>query len=350
LVRFGSLGNADSDVGLVVQRVAILGARQAVLVLWHVPHDWRLPTAQAAQPIGLPPTQTVGLVFGGFLGLGVLVAGQLLSKASEPEVEVTTVAPIPEASSPAAQPAGATSKPAGAGDSPTALPTDLSEFFPAPEPGSIAGDALPRRISLIGGKAVVDVRRTPLLGRVDAEIVIVELFDYTCPHCRQMHRYLSEARKRYGGRLAVAVLVTPMDPGCNRYVHEPATEPGSCDLARLAVVVWQTRPAAFAAFHDWLMESTETRSLEAARARVIEILGGGVLEGAADVLDRALADEAITRQIEADNRIYQLAGAGTIPKLLTDRLMIAGQPSSAAKLFDVLDKQVGLEPVDAGVR
>ena len=55
-----------------------------------------------------------------------------------------------------------------------------------------------------------------------------------------------------------------------------------------------------------------------------------------------MADEAVTREIEADNRIYQLAGAGTIPKLLTERLIIAGEPASAEKLFEVLEKQVGV--------
>ena len=142
----------------------------------------------------------------------------------------------------------------------------MSNSFPAHELGP-AAEVRPRRISLIGGKAIVDVRRMPLLGEPDAETVIVELFDYTCPHCRRLHRYLSEARRRYGPRLAVAVLVTPMDPSCNPYVHEPATEPGSCQLARIAVAVWQNRPAAFSAFHEWLMESEAIPSVdEAARA------------------------------------------------------------------------------------
>jgi len=318
----------------------------AMILLWQVPHDWRRPAERAVEPIGLPPIATLGLVLCGFLGLGVLIAGQLLGTARTPELEITTVASTAETPTPGAQSAkseagkpNATGKP-DAGD---ALPADLSDFFPAPESGSAAAEVPPRRISLIGGKAIIDVRRTPLLGEPDAEFVIVELFDYTCPHCRQLHRYLSQARRRYGPQLAVAVLVAPMDPRCNRYVHEPATEPGSCELARLAVAVWQRRPAAFATFHEWLMESTETRSLEAARARVIEILGEGILDLPADVLDRALADDAITREIEADNRLYQLAGAGTIPKLLTERLIIAGQPASAEKLFEVLEKQVGLQ-------
>ncbi|HEX4142285.1 MAG TPA: vitamin K epoxide reductase family protein [Pirellulales bacterium] len=301
----------------------------AMILLWHVPHDWRVAAERAKEPVGLAPATTLGLVLFGFMGLSVLIAGQLLGKAREPEVEITTVAAAPPSDS---------EPKAGA------LPADLSDFFPAPEIELPAAEVRPRRISLLGGKAILDARRTPLLGDLDAEIVLVELFDYTCPHCRQLHRYLSEARKRYGGQLAVAVLVTPMDPKCNQFVHESATEPGSCELARLAVAVWQIRPAAFADFHDWLMESAETRSIAAARARAIEILGEDVLAGAGAILDRAMAEPRVAREIEADNRIYQLAGEGTIPKLLTERLIIAGQPASAAKLFEVLENQVGLRP------
>jgi uncharacterized membrane protein len=313
----------------------------ALILLWHVPHDWRPAAERGSDSVGLPPVTTAGLVCCGFMGLSVLIAGQLLGKAREPEVEITSVASTGEI-----PPAGADRGAIGpvTPGAASALPTDFSDFFPAPAGESAAADVRPRRIALMGGKAIIDARRTPILGAPDAKTVIAELFDYTCPHCRQLHRYLSEARQRYGAQMALVVLVTPMDPRCNRFVHEPATEPGSCELARLAVAVWQTRPAAFADFHEWLMESTETRSVEVARARAIEILGGGDVDLPADVLDRALADEAITREIDADSRIYQLAGEGTIPKLLTERLIIAGQPASAAKLFEVLEKQLGLQP------
>ncbi len=319
----------------------------AMILLWNVPHDWRLPADRGPEPIGLPPVTTVILVIGGFLGVGVLIAGQLLSKAPQPQVEIITIPSSAEMPPSGAEPVvSATGKPSGVEKIAATgeLPTDLSSFFPAPESGLSPAEVRPRRISLIGGKAIIDVRRTPLLGDPDAEIVLVELFDYTCPHCRQLHRYLSEARKRYGAQLAVAVLVTPMDPLCNRYVREPATEPGSCDLARLAVAIWQTKPAAFAAFHDWLMEPTATRTLEAARARAIEILAEDVFDRAEDVLDRALADEAVSREIEADNRIYQLAGAGKIPKMLTERLVIAGEPASTEELCEMLEKRLGLQP------
>ncbi len=296
----------------------------AMLLFWKIPHDWRSPAQRAAQPIGLPPMTTVGLMLGGLIGLSVLVVGQVVSKAPTGGIGITTVEP-------AASAAGDKSGVAEA----EAFPIDLSDLFPA-----VAGRS--RNVVLLGGKVLLNVRRTPIVGRVDSDVVVVELFDYTCPHCRKLHHYLSEARERYGIQLAVAVLVTPMDPACNAYVHDPpigAAHSGSCDLARLALAVWQTEPEAFAEFHEWMMGSPEIPTIEAARVRepprILDRAGG---------LERALADDAIERELQADNRLYQVAGAGTIPKLLSERAIISGEPESARQLFDVLEKQLGLLP------
>ncbi|HTU25831.1 MAG TPA: vitamin K epoxide reductase family protein [Pirellulales bacterium] len=323
------------------------GAVLALLVFWHVPHDWRLPEQRQRGPIGLSPVVTAALVCGGMLGACVLVGGQLASQRAAAELEITAVDAAGEAT-PAVDPGAKTAK-----GKPTAgekFPADLSSYFRQPGDEAPEAKGPPRRISLFRGQAVLDARRVPLLGDPDARVVLVELFDYTCPHCRRLHQIVSEALRRYGDQLAVVPLVTPMDPACNRHVHEPASEPGSCELARLAVAVWQNRPGDFAAFHDWLLDTATTRPLTEARARASGILGGGVVELTPDVLDRTLADRAITRQLDADNHLYQLAGEGTLPKLISERLIIAGEPASAAALFEVLEKQLELEPLPAAER
>jgi hypothetical protein len=266
----------------------------------------------------------------GLIGLGVLVVGQVVSKAPAREIEITAVEPAspPENTDPAGDAARGKS---GATESET-FPIDLSDSFPA-----VPGRS--RNVVLLGGKVLLNVRRTPILGRVDSDVIVVELFDYTCPHCRKLHHFLSEARDRYGIQLAVAVLVTPMDPACNPHVHDPplGAARSACDLARLSLAVWQTKPDAFAEFHEWMMGSPEIPTIEAARDRATEILG-------AEGLEHALTDEAIERELQVDNRLYQLAGAGTIPKLLSERSIISGEPASAQQLFEVLEKQLGLVP------
>jgi protein-disulfide isomerase len=260
----------------------------------------------------------------------VLVAGQLLGKAPSPGFEIATS--DPSASAGDEKPAKSASEDESGTVQFQRFPIDLTEAFPPPPAGSPAAQALSRKINLLWGKIFVDVRRTPMLGNPDADVVLFELFDYTCPHCRQLHRYLKEARDRYGSQLAVAVLVTPMSPDCNRYVHEPPALSGraTCDLARLSLAVWQAKPEAFESFHDWLLDSAEIPSLEAARGRAAEIVGP---EG----LEQALASPAVARQLEADNRLYHVSGEGTIPKLLANRMTITGEPESAAALFGVLE-------------
>ncbi len=218
------------------------------------------------------------LVLVGLAGAGVLVAGQLLGKPPGPKFEIAT-------SEPSTSTGGEKHAKSDADDEPKNVrserfPIDLTEAFPPPPAGSPAAQALSRKINLLWGKVFIDVRRTPMLGSPDADVVLFELFDYTCPHCRQLHRYLKEARQRYGSQLAVAVLVTPMSPDCNRYVHEPPAPSGqaTCDLARLSLAVWQAKPEAFESFHDWLLDSPEIPALDVARGRAAEILGPQRLE------------------------------------------------------------------------
>ncbi|HUP78685.1 MAG TPA: vitamin K epoxide reductase family protein, partial [Pirellula sp.] len=55
----------------------------------------------------------------------------------------------------------------------------------------------------------------PLLGKSDAELVFVELFDYTCEHCQRTHKAIEGARQKFGDRLAIIALPVPMDGKCN---------------------------------------------------------------------------------------------------------------------------------------
>ena len=52
----------------------------------------------------------------------------------------------------------------------------------------------------------IDPHAVPLVGSPDAPYVVILLFDYKCPHCQQMHFMLDEAVRRYGGKLAFALV------------------------------------------------------------------------------------------------------------------------------------------------
>ena len=50
-----------------------------------------------------------------------------------------------------------------------------------------------RPIPLAGGRASVDANEVPIVGDPAAKIVVVEVFDYTCPQCRSLHHHLQES-------------------------------------------------------------------------------------------------------------------------------------------------------------
>ena len=72
----------------------------------------------------------------------------------------------------------------------------------------------------------------PILGSPDAQVVLLELFDYTCGSCQEMGQRVASARKRYGNNLAVVILpvsltgATRKIPGTRPACHRSL--PGGC--------------------------------------------------------------------------------------------------------------------------
>ena len=91
-------------------------------------------------------------------------------------------------------------------------------------------------------------RNIPRIGDEDAEQIVIKLADYTCPYCRDMHRQLERLLQER--QLQVLIIPVPLHPDCYPELEEvdPMHE-DACELARLAIAVWMTRPAKFAEFH-----------------------------------------------------------------------------------------------------
>ena len=184
----------------------------------------------------------------------------------------------------------------------------------------------------------LDINQLPILGSPDADVIAVEMFDYTCHHCRHLHHFMQLARKRYGPQLAVLLLPNPMNSSCNRYVKvDQAPHREACHYARLALAVWNAKPDKFEEYHEWLMEPADPPTVEAARDKAAELIGP-------EALNAALADKAIKQQIDANGLIYHKAGTGAIPKLMTKDFVTSGEPSSAEQLFGVLETKFGVKP------
>ena len=304
------------------------GMALAIFVFWYAPIRWRPTDGAVADPIALTFRGGILLILVGLVGIGVLIGGQVAIAPPARKLEMIAI-PASEPPKTGVQQSASTGC-AGSTDAAT-RPTQVeSATSPADDPWSRPGPH--RRIMLAGGKATVDAYEVPILGNPGAKNVVVELFDYTCPECRSLHHRMREARERYGERLAVALLPTPMNTSCNRYAkatkspHELA-----CEYARLALAVWNARPAAFAQYHDWLMDTPDPPSLAEARKRASELIGR-------EALETALGSERIDRQVEDDVRIYHLTGQNAIPTLLVKDFVLVGSPSSTDKLCESLEK------------
>ena len=125
-----------------------------------------VPAAASVPPLSRTAAGILFLV--GLFAVGDLIGGQLAIHPPGPEMEAI------------AMPA------AGASNNPE------RSAVRAPAEKSV-GPVLHRRLGLAGGRATIDTAEVPILGDPYAEWVIAEVFDYTCPECRAMHRRLQGA-------------------------------------------------------------------------------------------------------------------------------------------------------------
>ena len=157
----------------------------------------------------------------------------------------------------------------------------------------------------------------PLVGSPDAPYVVTLLFDYKCPHCQQLHFMLDEAIRRYDGKLAFALCPAPLNTQCNPYIPRDVDEfKDSCELAKIGLAVWVAKREAFPAFDRWMfsLESGDLwhpRSLDAARAKAVELVGQAKF-------DAARADPWIDRYMQTSIRIYgdTIQSGNAVPKLV----------------------------------
>ena len=195
-----------------------------------------------------------------------------------------------------------------------------------------------RTMSLLGGRVRLKPHDYPILGSPDADQIVVCLFDYTCFHCRAVHRMLSAARRRYGDQLGVVLLPVPLNPDCNGTItqRDPVHE-HACLYARLALAVWRADARKFAQFDAQLLKDPAPPGPEAARAIAAGLVG-------ADVLEATLNDPWVDDQIARYVRVQQVSGWPLVPQVVGRGLHIAGRPASEAELFEVLEADLGLRP------
>jgi uncharacterized membrane protein/protein-disulfide isomerase len=184
----------------------------------------------------------------------------------------------------------------------------------------------------------IDPHAVPLVGSPDARYVVTLLFDYKCPHCQQLHFMLDEAVRRYDGKLAFALCPTPLNTKCNPYIPRDVDEfKNSCELAKVGLAVWVARREAFDAFNRWMFsfesgDRWQPRSLDAARAKAVELVGQAKF-------DAAQADPRVDRYLQNSIRIYGGTiqnGNNAVPKLVFGSHWVTPEPNDEADLVLIM--------------
>jgi uncharacterized membrane protein len=181
----------------------------------------------------------------------------------------------------------------------------------------------------------------PIIGSPDAQHVMVSLFDYTCPHCRDLHPMLIEAQRHFSNQLGIVLLATPLASNCNPVVQIHLPEhTNACEYARLALAVWRARREAFRQYDNWLFEPPRPVPVPEAKRYAAQLVG-------ADNLERALADAWILNHIQTNGYLYKTnylrLKNSVLPELMIGSVVSFGPLNNPKDLADLLSDHLGLK-------
>ena len=187
-----------------------------------------------------------------------------------------------------------------------------------------------RFVPMNGGTIKLKASDWPLIGSPDAKHIFIEMFDYTCEHCRATNAAIKVAKKKLGEDLAVVVLPVPMNLACNPLIKTslPA-HAESCELSRLAIAVWRLDSKKFSDFHQWLFEGETAPTYDQALAKASESVGS-------EALNAELAKTVCSKYVDRNVELYKRAGGGAIPKMVFKQTTIVGEFTSGDSLTDLI--------------
>ncbi len=195
-----------------------------------------------------------------------------------------------------------------------------------------ASTPVSRRTVKILNSVNLDVSQWPLLGKQDAKYIVVEMFDYTCPHCQNTDVAIRGAMQKLDSQLAVIVLPVPMNATCNEFVKTThAQHLESCQLAKLAIAVWRLAPERFEEFHHWVFQTKPSY------ASALKYAGQIVTT---DRLNSELQSKLPSEYVSKMVKLYQRSGAGTIPKILFPNTTAVGEMASASTLISLIEREL----------
>lgn len=187
-----------------------------------------------------------------------------------------------------------------------------------------------RLVPMNGGSIKLKAADWPLIGDPDAKHAFIELFDYTCEHCRATNKAIETAKQKLGKDLAVLVLPVPMNQTCNPLIKTsmPA-HAESCELSRLAIAVWRVDSEKFKEFHQWMFQGETAPTYSQAFAKASEWVG-------TEELNKELANSVCSQYVGRNVELYKRTGGGAIPKMVFKQTTIVGEFTSGDSLTDLI--------------
>lgn len=210
--------------------------------------------------------------------------------------------------------------------------TDTADSASETSTGGDVAKPAPRLVPVSGGRKQLNVQQWPVWGNASGKYVIVEMFDYTCSHCRNTHRTMKQAYDQLGGELGVLTLPVPLHRSCNDAATNSSPDRAdACEIARLAITVWLIDRSKFTVYHNWLFE--QNRTAWEARQYAESLVG-------ADALNAELAKGVASKYISKNVMLYKEAGAGTVPKVVFPTTTLTGEIGSASTVIQFAKKGV----------
>jgi len=205
-----------------------------------------------------------------------------------------------------------------------------------------------RITDILKGRLFFDIYEEAYLGSPEAPNVVIELFDYTCKHCRQTHKRVHSALRHYGDQLAFVVMPVPLELRCNKFMKSARPQNiGACNLAKIALIVSKLEPNQFARFHEWMMaEEEKPRRYEQALVRAYQDVGRVWVRSGLENTDDI--DARIARHV---NIFANLGNEWTNPAKFGMPVFIAGDKIASGSFendqeyFDFIELAFDIEPV-----
>ena len=191
-----------------------------------------------------------------------------------------------------------------------------------------------RIVQFMGKK--LNAYQWPIDGKPTAKYVFVEMFDYTCPHCRTTSKAVFAAKENMGDDLAVIVLPVPMNTACNPSVQiDHPSHVEACQLSELAVAVWRTDPDKFSEFHKWMFEGQIAPIYTTALGKASELVGK-------EKIEKELKKGTSRAYVKGHCQMYKALNAGLVPKLLFPTRAIQGEFTAVEALTSMIKEQAAV--------